>query len=81
MAKTPSSIAIWRMPLSKHPDPLVRQAFRELREFRPSYQVGWMLEAVAHRVQELRRAARREREIDAAWRRRERVYLPAAAHY
>jgi hypothetical protein len=84
----PSSIAIWRMPLSTHPDPLVRQAFREFRKYRPNYQIGAMLEYVTRRVREFRReaalAAQREREVDRAWRllrKRQRVSLPPAMHY
>jgi hypothetical protein len=35
-----SFIPIWSMPLTNHPDPVVRGAFREFRSIKTTYSIG-----------------------------------------
>ena len=48
-----SFIQIWPMPLTNHPDPVVRGAFREFRSIKTTYSVGDAIESVNKRLRQI----------------------------
>src|SRR6516162_10202249 len=48
-----SFIQIWPMPLTNHPDPVVRGAFREFRSIKTTYSVGDAIESVKKRLRQI----------------------------
>ena len=48
-----ASIPIWSMPLTNHPDPVVREAFREFRWGKTTYSIGDAIEYVNKRRRQI----------------------------